>query len=135
MAAIPHEDPGPDPTWEDAVASAGSGEPVELIRPSRKVTVHYRYADERVHATSPDLLGFEVTGSTLSETKRLVRADLARYIESGVELLEREPRRMPDTEGASRTWRPHGPGQLVTTTTGGRSAIMSAMSPARARWK
>lgn len=134
MAAFPQDGTEPEPTWDEAAASAGSGEPVELIRPSRKIVIQYRYTDERVHATSPDLLGFEVTAPTLYKTKKLVRADLSRYIESGVELDEREPRQLPDTEGTSRPWAIHGPGQLVTTSSG-QSATMRTMTPVRAPWK
>jgi hypothetical protein len=95
-------DTEPDQGWNAAVAEWEAGEPAELERPPRKVTILYRYIDGRFEATSPGLAGFEVHGRSLHETKQLVRADLAGYLDPSVELHERMPAQGPDTEGASR---------------------------------
>ncbi len=119
-----------EPSWDEAVAAFGSGEPVDLVRPNRKIVIDYRYEDSRVHATSPDLTGFEVMGSTLYGTKKLVRIDLARYLDSGVELVEREPRLIL-TESTSRSEVTRGPGEQVTTTASVRSRTLVASSRVR----
>lgn len=130
MTEYQQDDSEPEPSWDEAVAAFGSGEPVDLIRPNRKIVINYRYEDGRVHASSPDLTGFEVMGPTLYETKRLVRIDLAGYLDSGVELDEREPR-LIFTDSTSRSRVIHGPGEQVTTTASGRSRAL--MAPARVR--
>jgi hypothetical protein len=101
------DDNEPDLSWEDAVAEFEAGEPVELVRPPRKITIVYRYTDGRFYATSPDLTGFEVSGPNLYETKQLVREDLARYLDPTVEFGERFP--TPNrTEGMSNSSVTHG---------------------------
>lgn len=129
MTAHP-QDNEPEPTWDEAVASLRSGEHVDLTRPNRKIAIDYRYEDGRVHASSPDLTGFEVVGLTLYETKELVRTDLARYLDSGVEVVDREPRPIL-TESSSRSQIIRGPGELVTTMANGRSRTLIA--PTRVR--
>lgn len=125
----------PEPTWEQAVAEFDAAEPAELVRPLRKVVIVYRFTNGRVHATSPDLTGFEVTGPTLYETKKLVRADLATYLDPAVELDEREPTELP-SEGTSRSWLTHGPGQRATTTASANGLILVSKSRVRALpWK
>lgn len=105
------DDNEPDLSWEDAVAEFDAGEPVELVRPPRKLAIVYRYTDGRFYATSPDLTGFEVSGPNLYETKRRVREDLERYLDTNVELVERFP--TPNrTEGMSNSSVTHG-GQFL----------------------
>jgi hypothetical protein len=96
------DDAEPGPSWEDAVAEWDAGEPADLERLPRKITILYRYIDGRFHATSPDLTGFEVSGPSLHETTQLVRANLRDYLDPAVELDERIPPQDPGTEGASR---------------------------------
>jgi hypothetical protein len=116
----PGDDGDPELSWDDAAAVFGTGTSVELVRPARKVVILYRYADDQFHATSPDLTGFEVTGPTLYETKRLVRADLARYLDPAVALDEREPKQVP-TEGTSHSHVTRGRDFVTTTASIGRS--------------
>jgi hypothetical protein len=130
MTEYPQDASEAEPTWDEAVAALRSGEPVDLVRPNRKIVIDYRYEDGCVHASSPDLTGFEVTGSSLYETKELVRTDLARYLDSGVELVDREPRPIL-SESSSRSRVTHGPGERVTSTAGGRSRALIA--PTRVR--
>jgi hypothetical protein len=123
---------GPDPSWEDAVAEWDAGEPVDLERPRRKLTIQYRYIDGRFYATSPDLTGFEVSGPSLYETTQLVRADLQDFLDCTVELDEHMPRQEPNTEGASRQV-VRDPGSFVLSpTSNGRSRAFVSPSPLRA---
>lgn len=126
--------PEPDPSWEGALADWDAGEPADLKRPSRKVTIVYRYIDCQFQASSPDLTGFHVTGQSLHEIKQLVRADLGDYLDSSVELDERMPRQDPDTEGASRqVVSAYGGGLLLSPTSNGRSRAFTSPSRVRVR--
>lgn len=84
-------DDDPEPTWEEAVAAFEGGTPVRVVRPPRKLTVVYRYADGIFTATSPDLAGFRVTGRSLHETRGLVREDLEDFLDPAVEVIEQFP--------------------------------------------
>jgi hypothetical protein len=95
-----HSDAEGDSDWADALADWTVGEPVDLTRPARKITIVYRYTDGRFYATSPDLTGFDLSGGNLHETRQLVREDLARFLDPAVELREVLPRDM-ETEGTS----------------------------------
>jgi hypothetical protein len=131
MAEYPQDDHQSEPTWDEAVAAFGTGEPVDLVRPARKIVIVYRYLDNQFHATSPDLTGFEVTGPSLHETKKLVRTDLARYLDPAVELDERLPAQTLTAGTSSQVIR--GPGEFVTTTTSsGRSRAFVSASRVRA---
>jgi hypothetical protein len=44
-----------DLTWDEAVAALEAAEPVELVRPERRVTVIYRHW-RRGHSTRPSLI-------------------------------------------------------------------------------
>lgn len=131
MTEYPQDDSESELTWDEAVAAFRSGEPVELVRPNRKIVINYRYEGNRVHATSSDLTGFEVMASSLAETKRLVRDDLARYLESGVELVEREAGLVP-TESASRSQIISGMVERITTTTTTGIRVLIASNGVRA---
>jgi predicted RNase H-like HicB family nuclease len=130
MAEYLQDDNEPEPSWDDATAAFGTGEPVDLVRPARKIVIEYRYADNRFHATSPNLTGFEVTGPTLEETRNLVQADLDRYLDPAVELDERIPAQI-FTAGTGRSRVTHGPRELVTSTAS-RSCVFVSPSPVRA---
>jgi len=80
-----------EPTWEEAVAAFGTGTPVELVRPARKIVIRYRYEDGRCYATSPDLTGFEIAGTNLYETRNLARKRLDAWLDPAVELDEIMP--------------------------------------------
>jgi len=124
-----HMDDEQDPTWDEAVAAFEAATPVELVRPLRKITVAYRYADGTFTATSPDLRGFEVSGSSLSETKRLVALNLRGFLDPTVELLEREPSPEPTIgtapAGRSRLKASSGPGVFVVNTFSSARAFIS----------
>ena len=123
----------PEPRWEDAIAEWDAGEPADLERPPRKVTIVYRYVDGQFHATSPELTGFHVTGGSLDEIKQLVRADLGDYLDSSVELDERMPRQDPDTEGASRQVVNASGAPVLSPTSNGRFRAFTSPSRLRAR--
>lgn len=89
------DDTAPEPNWADALAEWDATEPAELVRPPRSLVITYRY-DGRFHATSPDITGFAVTGPTLDETRRLVRADLEDFLDGNVSLEELMPVPGPD---------------------------------------
>ncbi|MDQ2875507.1 MAG: hypothetical protein M3Y33_12240 [Actinomycetota bacterium] len=90
-----HSEAGREPTWDEAVAAFGTGTAVDLVRPARKIVIRYRLEGGRCHATSPDLTGFEVSGSGLYETMSLVRKTLASWIDPAVELEEITPASPP----------------------------------------
>lgn len=89
-----------DPDWAGALADWDAGEPADLLRPARTITIVYRYTDGRFYATSPDLTGFDMSGENLYETRQLVREDLARFLDPAVRLREVLPRDV-ETEGTS----------------------------------
>lgn len=132
MTGHPHSGNEPEPSWDEAVAAFGSGEAVDLIRPNRKVVIDYGFENHHIRATSPDLTGFEAIGSTLDEARRLVRASLARYLDSGVELLEHEPEPAIFTASISTSRVIRGPRESITTTARGRSRAFITLSPVRA---
>jgi hypothetical protein len=80
-----------EPTWDEAAAAFGTGTPVQLARPERKVTIRYRYEDGHCKATSPQVTGFEVIGADLQETRALVRQKLDAWLDPAVELDEIMP--------------------------------------------
>jgi predicted RNase H-like HicB family nuclease len=122
-----HDDDRPDLSWEDAVAEFEGGEPVELVRPPRKVTIVYRYTDGQFYASSPDLTGFEVSGASLHETRQLAKQDLAGYLDAAIELVERIPRPNPTTRGArSRSRVTRGGSFVLSAGTAGRKAAVFA---------
>lgn len=55
----------------------------------REIAVVYRYADGRFTATSPDLTDLEISGRSLDETRKLVRQDLAGFLDPAVKVIER----------------------------------------------
>jgi hypothetical protein len=83
-----HDD---EPMWDEAAAAFGTGTPVQLARPERKVTIRYRYEDGHCKATSPQVTGFEATGADLQETRALVRQKLDAWLDPAVELDEVMP--------------------------------------------
>jgi hypothetical protein len=95
-----HNDTEGESDWAKAQADWSAGDPADLTRPARKITIVYRYTDGRFYATSPDLTGFDLSGGNLHETRQLVREDLARFLDPAVELREVLPRDV-ETEGTS----------------------------------
>jgi hypothetical protein len=81
-------DQEPEPTWEEANAAVEAAEPAELVRPARKLSVVYQYADGCRSATSPDLDGFAVVAASLSALKTKVAAALGNFLDPAVELDE-----------------------------------------------
>jgi hypothetical protein len=116
-----------EPRLAEMIAAFEAGEPVDLVRPARTLTVEYRYTDGRWHATSPDLTGFEVTGRSLHEIRQLVRADLADYLDPAVTLDERVPDDS-ETEGASRSQIMSGPTVITNPTSRSRSRVAVSQS-------
>jgi hypothetical protein len=127
------DDAEPSPSWDEAVAEWDAGEPADLERPPRKITILYRYNNGRFHATSPDLTGFEVPGPSLHETKQLVRAALKDYLDPAVELNERMPPQGPETESASRQVVTDAGPLILSPTSRGRVSAFMSPSPLRAR--
>jgi hypothetical protein len=80
-----------EPTWDEAVATFGSGRSVSLARPARKIIIRYRYEGGRCYATSPELTGFQVDGANLYETRNLAHKALRGWLDPGVELDEVMP--------------------------------------------
>lgn len=89
-------------TWEEARVGF---KPAELVRGERSLTVEYRCQEDRWTATSPDLDGFEVSASSLSQLKTAARAVLDDWLDPAVEvheLMEDQPeRRRARTAGRS----------------------------------
>jgi predicted RNase H-like HicB family nuclease len=128
MAEVKHGDEEPDLSLEEMVAAFDEGEPVELVRPARKLVVEYRYEDGAWRATSPKLRGFEVSGSGLHETRQLVRAALQGYLDQAVELDEHVPESV-DTQGTSRSTVLNAPSVVAKLSTS--SPTRTAISPTR----
>ncbi len=127
------DDGEPDPTWDEAVAEWDAGEPADLERQPRKITILYRYNNGRFHATSPDLTGFEIPGPSLHETKQLVRAALRDWLDPAVELVERMPRQGPETESASRQVVTGVSPLVLSPASYGRVSAFMSPSPLKAR--
>ena len=112
-------DDEPDPTWDEAVASFEAATPVRVVRPPRQLRVVYRYADRTFTATSPDLTGFEVSGPNLDLTRRLVRQDLAAYLDPAVEVIERYPAPEPQigtTAASTSHFALNSPREIISVT-------------------
>lgn len=80
-----------DLSLEALTAAFEAGTPVDLARSARKIVIEYAYEDHAWRATSPDLTGFAVEGPSLHEARRIVKADLASYLDPAVTLEERVP--------------------------------------------
>ncbi len=80
-----------EPTWDEAMAALDAAAPLQVVRSPRQVTVVYRYAGGVFTATSPEVKGFRVTGTTLSEVKRIARGDLGKFLDPSVQIAERGP--------------------------------------------
>jgi hypothetical protein len=72
-------------TWEEARVGF---QPAELVRGDRTLTVEYRWQGSRWAATSPDLDGFEVCASSLSQLKTAARAVLDDWLDPAVQVRE-----------------------------------------------
>jgi predicted RNase H-like HicB family nuclease len=128
MAEPLQGDDEPEPSLDDMVAAFEAAQPVELVRSRRKLIVEYRYEDGHWRATSPDLMGFEVSGRSLHEIRQRVKADLAGYLDPEVELDERAPDPAA-TRGASRSRVTAAPVVITNSSTTSRSRIV--VSPSR----
>ncbi|GHH66048.1 hypothetical protein GCM10017673_11120 [Streptosporangium violaceochromogenes] len=82
------QDEADDLSWDEAVAMFESATPVEAERSARTLHIEYRRCFGRWRATSPDIPGFDVFGSSLADTKRCVRDDLAGWLDTGVTVVE-----------------------------------------------
>ncbi|MEV6860952.1 hypothetical protein AB0M44_08100 [Streptosporangium subroseum] len=83
-------DEADDLSWDDAVAMFDNAAPVEVDRGSRTLRVEYRRRPGGWRATSPDVPDFDILGISLADTKRRVREDLASWLDTGVEVVERQ---------------------------------------------
>lgn len=72
-------------SWEEARVGF---KPAELVRGERSLTVEYRCQGDRWTATSPDLDGFEVSASSLSQLKTAVHAVLDDWLDPAVQVSE-----------------------------------------------
>jgi hypothetical protein len=118
----------PDPTWEEAIAAFRAATPARVVRPPRQLTVVYRYADGTFTATSPDLRGFKVSGSSLYEAQQLVRDDLADFLDPVVKVVERYPSPEPEigtVASRSRFEMFSVPGAIEVSTSGAGRAFVS----------
>jgi hypothetical protein len=79
-----------DLSWDDAVAMFDNAAPVEVEWGSRTLCVEYRRRLGGWRATSPDVPDFDVLGISLADTKRRVHEDLAGWLDTGVEVVERQ---------------------------------------------
>ena len=95
-----------EPTWDEAVAAFGTGTPVQLVRPGRKITIRYCYEDGHFKATSPQVTGFEAVGTDLQETRDLVRQRLDTWLDPTVELDEITPLSQVDVAKVGTQHRP-----------------------------
>lgn len=77
-----------DLSWDEAVAMFESATPVEAERSARTLHIEYRRCFGGWRATSPDIPGFDVFGSSLADIKRRVRDDLAGWPDTGVTVAE-----------------------------------------------
>lgn len=77
-----------DPAWDEAAAAADAGEPVELARPPREITVEYWRTCDVFIATSPDIRGFRVGGMNREEVRHIARARLAAFLDPAVTVTE-----------------------------------------------
>jgi hypothetical protein len=127
-----HIDDEPDPTREEAIAAFEAATPARLVRPPRRLTVVYRYADGIFTATSPDLTDLEVTGRSMYETRKLVHQDLDDFLDPAVEVIEIAPRPEPQigTSAAScSSFVLNSPREIVSVTSSG--AGRAFVSPGR----
>jgi hypothetical protein len=83
MDVMPESGKDKQVTWEEATAGF---EPAELVRGDRRLTVEYRWQDDRWTATSPDLDGFEVSASSLPQLKTASRAVLDDWLDPAVQV-------------------------------------------------
>ena len=72
-------------SWEEARVGFKAA---ELVRGERSLTVEYRCQDDRWTATSPDLDGFEVSASSLSQLKTAAHAVLDDWLDPAVQVRE-----------------------------------------------
>jgi hypothetical protein len=127
-------DDEPDPTWDEAVAAFQAATPVELVRGPRRIAVVYRYANGTFTATSPDIAGFEISGPSLDQTRRLVQQDLIGFLDPAVEVIERYPTPEPQiatAAGCSRFVLDSQPGIVVTSSGAGRAFVSPGRSSTR----
>jgi hypothetical protein len=119
-----------EPTWDEAVAMLEAATPVEVVRPSREVRVVYRYTDGTFTAVSPDITGLRVTGTSLHETRELVRHDLERFLDPSVKVSERFPAAAAEncTTTSGRGWLEDGslPGMIVLSSSGAARTFVSS---------
>lgn len=80
-----------EPTWEEARAAFDAAEPVEVIRPPRRITVRYHLASKVYVAGSPEIPGFWAYGDTLDEVMAVGRERLASWLDPAVEIVEELP--------------------------------------------
>jgi predicted RNase H-like HicB family nuclease len=127
-----HADDEDDLTWDEAVAVFEAAQPVDLVRSHRQILVIIRYADDRFTATSPELTGFEVSGPTLAETRRLAREAVTAYVDPAVEILECLPQSPTGTAGASRVFIcDHASVFRTSSQSGSGTAFVSSHRPRR----
>lgn len=119
-----------EPTWDEAVAALEAAVPVEVMRQRRQITVVYRYVDGIFTATSPEVAGFRVSGSSLFETRTFVKQDLERFLDPTVDVRERFPAADPEIRSAAagriRFKADSLPGVIVLSTTGAARAFLSS---------
>ena len=82
---MPESGEGKPVSWEEARVGF---EPAELVRGERSLTVEYRCQDDRWTATSPDLDGFEVSASSVSQLKTAAHAVLDDWLDPAVHVRE-----------------------------------------------
>ena len=79
-----------DPSWDEAVAAFGSGEPVELIRPARTLVIDVAHIGNCWIATSSQLAGFRQIGKDRAAVEMAAGEDLAGWLDSAVTVEFRE---------------------------------------------
>jgi hypothetical protein len=119
-----------EPTWDEALAALEAATPVQVVRSPREVIVVYRYADGIFRATSPNVTGLRITGTSLHETRGLVRQDLERFLDPAVEVVERFPAPDPEiTTTTSRSLLKAGslPGMIILSSSGAARTFFSSV--------